>query len=280
MKLSVMTLPLLPMPDIPGLSRGKSQGPKPTLTEIYAQVKAAGADAVDVSTIDFQFGGEEGVLRALKENDLKCSCYLAFISAPKATEEGNRRAVEQGKAAVDQTLRLGTRIMMFVPADYQDAVDSLSREAVAATFAEVLRPVVRYAEEKGVTVVIEDAPHRNFPMCSEAELKYLLEAVPGLKLVYDSGNMLHAGEDPVVYYDHLAEYTAHAHGKEVGRGPDGTLMECPHGEGMVDFKTLFSHMRENDFNGYIAIELAPDFSGGKGIRERVQDAINYLTPLI
>lgn len=58
MKLSVMTLPLLPMPDIPGLKREKAQGPKPTLSEIYAQVKAAGADAVDVSTIDFQFGGE------------------------------------------------------------------------------------------------------------------------------------------------------------------------------------------------------------------------------
>lgn len=220
------------------------------------------------------------MLEALKEHDLKCSCYLAFISAPKATEEGNRKAVEMGKEAVEQTLRLGTKIMMFVPADYQDAVDTLAREAVAETFAEVLRPVVRYAEEKGVTVVIEDAPHRNFPMCSEAELRYLLEAVPGLKLVYDSGNMLHAGEDPVEYYDHLAEYTAHAHGKEVGRGPDGTLMECPHGEGMVDFKTLFSHMRENGFEGYIAIELAPNFSGEKRVQGRVQDAMNYLTPLL
>lgn len=135
-------------------------------------------------------------------------------------------------------------------------------------------------EEKGVTVVIEDAPQREFPMCSEAELRYLLEAVPGLKLVYDSGNMLHAGEDPVEYYDHLAQYVAHGHLKEMGKAPDGTLMEWRHGEGIVDFNTLFAHMRQNDFGGYLAIELPPAFQAKESIEEQVRHAMNYLTPLL
>ena len=280
MKLSVMTLPLLPMPDIPGLKQ-ESKPKKPvSLVDIYGQIKAAGVNDLDISSIDFQFGGEVVVLSALEEADLQCACYLAFIEAPRPSPEGQAQAVSEGKRAVDQTLRLGADVMMFVPAGYQEAVAVMSRQELADSFAEVLRPVTAYAAERGVTVAIEDAPHREFPMCAEAELRYLLETVPGLKLVYDSGNMLWAGEDPVEYYDHLAEYVAHAHLKEVGRAPDGTLTECCPGNGSVDFQRIFRHMRRHGFEGFMAIELPPDFSAEESIGERVHQAVNYLTPLL
>lgn len=280
MKLTVMTLPLLPMPNIPGLPQEKKAEPTLSLLDIYTAVKEAGAEAVDIASIDFQFGGEAAVLEALERTGLKCSCYLAFIGAPMPTEQGNREAVAQGKAAVDQTLRLGSKVMMFVPAGNQEAVAVMSRQELAEGFAAVLRPVVEYAAENGVTVVIEDAPHREFPMCSEAELRYLLEAVPGLKLVYDSGNMLHADEDPVEYYDHLAQYAAHAHLKDIGRSEDGKLMECRHGDGSVNFPVLFDHMKGNGFDGYMAIELAPEFGSQSSVKERVQYAVEYFKAIL
>ena len=274
MKLSIMTLPLLPMPEIPGLERQQNVSPKPTLKEIYRQIKESGAQALDISSIDFQFGGEAAVQEALRETGLFCSCYLAFIAAPQVTPEGQEKVIQQGIAAVDQALRLGAKVMMFVPAGNQEAVSQLSRQAVADAFAEVLRPVVAYAKEKGVTVVIEDAPHRDFPMCSQAELRYLLDAVPGLMLVYDSGNMLHAGEDPVEFYESLKSRIAHAHLKEIGRSPDGALMDCDYGTGIVDFTALFSRMEKLDIYG--AIELPPDFTTERTIKERVEIAIHFI----
>lgn len=274
MKLSIMTLPLLPMPEIPGLERQQNVGPKPTLKEIYRQIKEAGAEALDISSIDFQFGGEAAVQEALQETGLSCSCYLAFIAAPQVTPDGQLNAVQQGIAAVDQTLRLGAKVMMFVPAGNQEVISLLSRQAVADAFAEVLRPVVAYAKEKGVTVVIEDAPHREFPMCSQAELRYLLDAVPGLMLVYDSGNMLHAGEDPVEFYEGLKSRIAHAHLKETGRNPDGALVDCDYGAGIVDFTALLSRMEKLDIYG--AIELPPDFTTERTIKERVEIAIHFI----
>ena len=280
MKLSVMTLPLLPAPEIPGLEQ-KSKPPKtPSLSELYGQIKAAGASYLDISSLDFQFGGEAAVLSALAEHDMTCSCYLAFIEAPGPTMEENMQAILAGKEAVEQTLRLGTKVMMFVPAGNQAAIQTLTRQEVADAFIQVLRPVVEYAAKRGVTVVIEDAPHREFPMCSEAELRYLLEAVPGLRLVYDSGNMLFAGEDPVDYYDHLADYVAHAHAKDISNGPSGELCECSHGQGSVDFPTLFAHMRKNGFSGGIAVELAPDFETKESVTKRVQRALAYFNPIL
>lgn len=280
MTLSVMTLPLLPMPDIPGLVRENTSLEKPSLLEIYGQIKKAGINYLDISSMDFQYGGDTAVLDAMKQTGTRCSCYLAFISAPMPTYSGNAAAVEQGKAAVDQALRLGTQVMMFVPAGYGDAVASMSRQQLADTFISVLKPVVEYAGEKGVTVVIEDAPHREFPMCSQEELSYLLQNVPGLRLVYDSGNMIFAGEEPLPYYDHFRDVTAHGHLKDIAKGADGQLMECPHGSGMVDFRKLLGRMQENHFQGTLAIELSPDFEGKTTVAERVSRAAVYFTQLM
>lgn len=280
MKLSVMTLPLLPAPSIPGLEQTSKPESTPSLSQLYGEIKAAGVKYLDITSLDFQFGGEAAVLAALREHDLTCSCFLAFIEAPGVTPEENLRAIQAGRAAVDQTIQLGAQVMMFVPAGNDAAIRSMDRNALAWAFAQVLRPVVEYATAKGITVVIEDAPHLNFPMCSEAELRYLLKAVPRLKLVYDSGNMMAVGEDPVAYYDHLASYAVHAHAKDATIAPSGRLLECTHGEGDVDFPTLLSHMKKNHFSGYIAIELSPDFTTKQSLTQRVQKALSYFQPIL
>lgn len=280
MKLSVMTLPLLPMPEIPGLKRDETMESRPSLREIYAEIRDAGIEFLDISSIDFQFGGEAAVLNALRETGLRCSCYLAFIAAPQTSLSGNEEAVRQGMAAVDQTIRLGADVMMFVPAGYQEAVAVMSRDELAKSFASVLRPVVEYASGRGITVGIEDAPHREFPMCSEAELRYLLEAVPGLKLVFDTGNMVFAGEEPVGYYKHLAPYMVHGHLKDVEKAKDGSIAECAHGTGIVDFAGLFSQFAAHAFSGFLTIELAPDFQTKSSVTERVSGAANYFLKLM
>lgn len=275
MTFSVMTLPLLPMPNIPGLERAEGTPKAGTLTKLYREIQAAGGEALDISSIDMQFGGEDAVQQALLDTGLRCSCYLAFIEAPCPTEDGQNRAIQQGKAAVDTALRLGTQIMMFVPAGNQAAVEVMTRQQLADQFIAVLGPVTAYARERGVTVVIEDAPHLDFPMCSEVELRYLLEGVPGLKLVYDSGNMCYAGEDPLDYYDHLREYVAHGHAKDV-MFQDGAWRETVHGSGTVNFRELFRHMEQDGFEGVIAVELSPDFSGKQTTMDRVKAALDYL----
>lgn len=270
MKFSVMSLPLLPMP------ASTSETPAELLKRIYKEIRTVGIQAVDVSTIDLQFGGETAVLEALEINELTCSCYLAFISAPGIDQESQEAAIRQGWESVDRTLRLGSRLMMFVPFQYQDAATKYDRGQMAEQFAAVLRPVVAYAKERGVTVGIEDAPHLDFPMCTAGELRFLLEAVPGLKLIYDTGNMYFGGEDSISFYEGLSQYAVHGHAKDIRKDTNGNPMECPHGEGIVDFQGIFHKMERDGFNGYMAIELAPDFSGGRAIFERVQSALKAL----
>ena len=271
MKFSVMSLPLLPM------TASTSEEPAETLKRIYKEIKAVGIRAVDISTIDLQFGGEAAVLEALATNELTCSCYLAFISAPGVDQEGQEAAIRQGKESVDKTLRLGSGLMMFVPFQYQAAAKKYDRGQMAQRFVDVLQPVVEYAKERGVTVGIEDAPHLDFPMCTAGELRFLLEAVPGLKLIYDTGNMCFCGEDPLSFYEGLFRYAVHGHAKDICKDSDGKPMECPHGQGIVDFQGIFQQMERDGFDGYMAVELAPDFSSEQAVFQRMRSAFEALT---
>ena len=91
MKLSVMTLPLLPMPDNPGLRQENKPKESTSLLDIYRQIRAAGGQYLDVCSMDFQFGGEAAVLEAMAENGLTCSCYLASSKRQNPPKRGRSR---------------------------------------------------------------------------------------------------------------------------------------------------------------------------------------------
>ena len=98
------------------------------------------------------------------------------------------------------------------------------------------------------------------------------EKVPGLRHVFDTGNMIAQGDDPVEFYNQLAPYLSHAHLKDM-RFSDGTptpgygvgdfcangryMVGVLHGEGMVDFAALLPRIKKSGFDGYMAVEYVP-----------------------
>lgn len=244
-----------------------------SLREVYTAVKRAGFEAVDLCSYDFAHGTEEEIRALLKELGLKVACYIDFVPSPAiGNAAAAQRAREQIRRNLDLTERLGAGVYMFAPGGYADFIRGVPREKVAEAFAEDLAYAVELADKKGITVVIEDAPDITFPMCSAEEVLALLEKVPGLRHVFDTGNMIAQGDDPVEFYDQLAPYLSHAHLKDM-RFSDGTptpgygvgdfcangryMVGVLHGEGMVDFATLLPRIKKSGFDGYMAVEYVP-----------------------
>lgn len=263
MKYSVMTLAALPM---------GADGTQEQLADIYKQIKAGGVDYIDPGTIDAGVGGIPAIRSAMEEAGLKAGCFLCFVHAPRMTAKGVEAAIQEGCQGVEDAISLGTKLMMYVPFGYDQEIQGFPREEIAKQLCACLRPVTEYAEQRGVTVVVEDDPHRGIPMCSTEELETLFLAVPKAKLVYDSGNMVCCGEDPVTYYDTFAGRTVHAHIKELFDGEDrmdgGSI-----GQGDVDFPTLLSHMMRQNYDGILTIET---LDHSLGITEAVKRAVSYL----
>ena len=115
------------------------------------------------------------------------------------------------------------------------------------------------------------------PMMTGSVVDAVLNAVPGLSLVYDSANMLPSGDEPVPYYEYFADRTAHIHVKDMTVSDTKTEMysspgldnrfytNAPHGTGIVDFDALFEALYKHGYNDTLAIEFVP--MPGKDLKE-------------
>lgn len=219
----------------------------------------AGYSAVDLSNMEFERFGADTVKRLLEKYGLTCSSVIYFdrytVSDPAI--------LPRTQAIIDATAAIGCKTLMLV-AGFPDA--STSREVMRENLIANLREAVQYAADKGVTVCIEDFPSTVVPMSAAADVDALLDGVPGLRLVYDSANMLVMGEEPLSYHDHFADRIGYYHLKDViiTDDPSGDamhngkyLLAVQTGTGIMDFPAILSKAKANGYSGYLSVEYAP-----------------------
>ena len=218
---------------------------------------------MDVTSTEIDMFGEEYVRRLLDQHGIKVSSYIYFDEF--ADEKNQEKAIMRGMEAIDTAKNFGAKVAMMVPMG-QKGVEEVSREQLAKNMIACWQLIAAYGKVQGIHVVIEDTPDQRIPLCTMEELKYVLDAVPDLEVVYDSGNMLLAYEDPVTYFDTFKDRIAHIHIKDMKNAEDtqiwadiardGKKMTCaPTGTGLVDMKTLIRHIKESGYNEYLTIEF-------------------------
>jgi sugar phosphate isomerase/epimerase len=172
--------------------------------------------------------------------------------------------IEGADGIVDACEYLGCKKIMLVPGaptdDKKELFDIMVRN---------YSKIVNLAAEKGIICVCEDDPNIKVPCGSRAEVESILDAVPGLYLVFDSANMLPSCEEIVPYYEHFADRIAHVHLKDMAveetkpeqysnPGTDGRFyLNAPHGTGIVDFDALLEAFKKHGYDGTLAIEFVP-----------------------
>lgn len=153
---------------------------------------------------------------------------------------------------------------------------------------ERLQEIVPLATARGIMVTVENFPNLNGPFLDSTDLRSAVLAVPGLKLTFDNGNCLIAGEDPCQAFLSNKKDFVHAHFKDWVNAPSDTqlyttegLDGCKYiggaiGTGPFDYTKLLQVMKEADFDGYIEIEyLGEEYPAEEGVRR----AIGFLTKI-
>lgn len=227
--------------------------------------------------MELDFFGTDTVKEMLKKRNLKVSSLIHFGQFASMDGAETERIISKAKEAVDLAGEFATEVLMLVP-QAQENISEYSREELADSLVSHWIPVVQYAKEKGIHTVIEDTPDLRIPLCTTEELRYVLERVPGMELVYDSGNMILVDEDPVAYFDTFASQTGHIHLKDMmvtdasnmfaDTAKDGRKMTAaPSGRGMLDFETLISHIKDSGYDRCLTVEYA------KGDDEEYQESL-------
>lgn len=266
MKLSLMTINMM----FPIYMKVMVEQDMEDALELYEEmldlVKASGFDTVDVTSAELDFFGIDFAKNELKKRNLKVSSLIHFGQFASMNDREAEEITEKAKKAVDFTLGFGANVLMLVP-QAQENITDYSREELADSLVCHWWPVAQYAKEKGVHPVIEDTPDLRIPLCTTEELSYVLDRIPDMELVYDSGNMVLVNEDPITYFDTFASRTGHIHLKDMmltdasnmfaDTAKDGRKMTAaPSGKGLLDFETLIRHIRDSGYEGYLTVEYA------------------------
>lgn len=234
--------------------------------EMMDLVRDAGYKAVDITSHEVRTLGVEYINKQLEDRGLAVSSYIHFDFFA-SQDEGFEERVMNGKNAVDIAMGLNTDVLMLVPMAH-DGVEQETSVQLRQNMVKHWKPIAAYAVQYGIHPVVEDTPDLRLDFCKAKDVLEVMDAVPGLELVYDSGNMVLDGEDPVKYAGQFAGRIGFVHLKDVrvlegapkGKGEcmrDGTLTQTvPTGTGMIDLKGVVSRLLQDGYTGGMTVEFA------------------------
>ena len=266
-RISLMTMSMFG--EIAGRYRatGNLEGFRREYEEMMSVVSGAGFQAVDVTCWETMLFGQEYVGGVLRDHGLSVSSYIYFAEFANPDETATER-IRLTKDAADAAKSLGTSVLMLVPMAHE-GIEQMSPSEIRKTMVRHFTPASAYAVSLGLRPVVEDTPDLRLCLDKASEVMEVLDAVPGLELVYDSGNMILDGEDPVEYAEKFRGRIGFVHLKDVRilsedtpqaeHMRDGTpTCAVPTGTGMIPLARVVRRLLQDGYLGGVTVEFAKD----------------------
>jgi sugar phosphate isomerase/epimerase len=233
----------------------------------------------------FDGAEEERVRKALSDNGLVLSA-LAYYDNNLAPDPAERESYhEHLRACIDVAAALGgVPVGTFIGRDPGRSIAENVREA-----ERVFPPLVEYAGERGVSLMIENCVMEGWhPDGYPGNLAYSPELWEwmfslGLQLNFDPSHLLWLGIDPIEALRPYVDHVVHAHAKDAEIfesernrygffGRTATREESPWdmgwwryripGLGEIDFRRYVDTLYEGDFGGVLSVEHEDPVWGG------------------
>ena len=211
----------------------------------------------DVSEKEF-----DTVCGKLREAGIRINCFgSAIANWDKQITEPFDSSLDEARRAIPRMKRLGTRlirIMSFAVLEDREANDQMEEERFSR-----LRGLVRMFTDEGLMPLHENC--MNYGGMGSIYTLRLLENVPGLKLVFDTGNPVftddltgpkpHPKQSSWEFYSHVKEHIEYVHIKDaVFNSENGETVFTYPGEGDGDVHRIVKDMLAGGYNGGISIE--------------------------
>ena len=198
-----------------------------------------------------------------------------FASLTEKTRKANIALVQE---KIDTMEKLGIPMLMLAPALEPIKTQSQWKESRDLLIAG-LSGLLEYAGKSGITVVMENQFKAERPDTRMADIRYILDCVPGLGYVLDSGNFSGVEEDAVQAYRLLKDRTVHMHCKDWTQIPSGGFASehqrhfkgAQLGTGVVPLQELAAQMKQDGYHGHFCFEHNTSFSG-----QEFDDSIRFM----
>jgi D-psicose/D-tagatose/L-ribulose 3-epimerase len=229
----------------------------PSYQATFESLKEMGFDGVEIPIFDREVDKYAELGRRLEELGLE----RLGVSARGAEENPisddpavRAEAVAATKANIDSSSALGAPLVcgpLGAPLGVFSGAGPTAEERERAVG--YLGDVAPYAEERGVTVVLEYLNRFEMYLTNTAaDLAAIVREVdrPGVRMMYDTFHAHIEEKDPREALRSCRDVLVHVHASENDRGTPGS--------GQVDWDATFAGLREIDYDGWVVIEAFSD----------------------
>lgn len=209
----------------------------------------------------------EKVVEAVTAADLKVCCFSSTIANwSKPITESFDSSLEETHRAIPRMKALGTEFVRIMSLRMLESAPNKQLPPEEQMFEERVKRVQQLVDmfsAEGLTAVHENC--MNYGGMSWQQTLQLVEAVPGLKLVFDTGNPVFSNDfskpeprpkqDAYEFYDKVRDHIAYIHIKdavwnEAEQKPDF----CFPGEGEGKVREILTDLKAHGYDSGISIE--------------------------
>ncbi len=201
----------------------------------------------------------ELIAQKLEENGLAINCFgSAIANWGKKIDESFQSSLDEAERSIKRMKRIGTKLIRVMSFAVREADDQMEEERFRR-----LRQLQKMFSDNGLTMVHENC--MNYGGMGWTFTLKLIENVPGLKLVFDTGNPVFSDDrtKPKPYpkqsswefYSNVKEYVAYVHIKD-GKW-DAENKKCIYtfpGEGDGDVVRIVEDLIARGYDGGFSIE--------------------------
>ena len=240
-------------------------------------------------------GEFEFVCQELRKEEIKINCFASTIANwQKTIDSPLQEDLKEVKQTIPRMKKLQTkmvRIMSYAP--LKDQAGNILPEQREKEIFRRLRIICKMFNEEGILPVHENC--MTYGGLNWQNTMKLIHNVPGLSLVYDTGNPLAVALSEIQdfknkdinenitweFYSHIKEHISYVHIKDCRYDSEKKQIEYTFpGEGQAAVKQIVKDLLDNGYNGGFSIEphMAVVFHDPKvtsGARERFENYINY-----
>ncbi|MEO1858075.1 MAG: sugar phosphate isomerase/epimerase [Rubritalea sp.] len=225
----------------------------------WEYISARGIDGKNIHDLDGR--AFEAAVAMLEESGIRIAEFGSLIGSwSKSIKSDFSVTLGEVERAIPKMQRLGTQIVRVM----SYAQESWGSEQYLDERVKRLREIVARFTDAGLTVAHENC--MNYGGFSSQHTLELVENVPGLKLIFDTGNPVfqrdrstlepHPWQDAWQFYQDVKEHIVHVHVKDcLNPVKDGVEPEYVFpGEGQGCVRQIMADLKSSNYQGFIAIE--------------------------
>ena len=265
-----MPFSCLPVSLYPAISDGER-----TLADWFGLAAALGLDGADISVAHLA-SLDSAYLAGLRKQALDAGVVIAgmvtytdFTHPDAATRRQHRQELRQ---YIDAGAQLGVDFLRVTAGQKHPGV---TRADGIAWAADGLTAWVEEAKAADVTLVYENHAigygwtYFDFSQTASVFLEICARtADSGLKLLFDTANLLAVDDDPLAVLETVLPRVAVVHASDIRR--TGAFEPVLLGSGVTPLNTIFGRLRAAGFDGWISVEEASK-SGEEGFRQAIRN---------